>query len=287
MNRPSQSTPAFSGSHAPLIGVAACACGFALVTLAAYEVAWLARADAAALAGLYSLEQTWLDVPALVVAHTADPLPWLAALAVLAWCGLHWGRGREAVAAGGAALVAVVLSQGLKIALAHPRTQAVTQGYMIGPEALPSGHATAAMSVAVTGVLCAPDDLRRRAVGMGATYAWVVGVALVISAWHLPSDVMAGMFLAAGCGFASRLTVPQLPAFLDRPRGSAPTVASMLAGGLVIAGTSALIVAVIRGGALSFAYSNRGATVTVVAIGLLATLLLAGLSRSPAASGQV
>lgn len=279
----------FRRDSAPLLGLAACAAGFALVALIAYGVPRVEQADAAALAGLFRLESTRLDYLALLFARSADLLPWLAALTALAWCGLRWGRGRPALAAGGAALFAVALSQVLKVLLAHPRAQAVVQGDVLGPEALPSGHTTAAMSVAVMAVLCTPPDLRRWAVGLGAVYAWGVGVCLVILAWHLPSDVAAAMLLATGCGFASLPVAARLPAWLDSPRRPAPGL--VLAGAylVVILGVAAFIVAAIIGGdraghALTYAHANRSATIAVIALAILPALLLASLARTTSRS---
>ena len=191
--------------------------------------------------------------------------------------------GRQALAAAGAALAAVALSQVLKVLLAHPRTQAVIEGDILGPEALPSGHATAAMSVAVMAVLCTPLDLRRWAVGLGAFYAWAVSTCLVILAWHLPSDVLSGMLLAAGCGFASMLVSPRLPRWLNSLHGPIPAAILVAAYLVVILGIGAFIVAAITGTeragqALTFAHTHRSAAVAAAVLALLPTILLTSLA---------
>lgn len=290
MNSPSPSSLAseeqsrYRHDSAPLFGLAACAVGFALVVVAAYGVPRIEQADAAALAGLFRIESTRLDYVVLAGARSADLLPWLAGLMALGWCGLRWGRGRQALAGIAAAFVAVAASQVLKALLAHPRLQAVVEGDVLGPEALPSGHATAAMSLAVLAVLCAPSDLQNRAIGLGAFYAWLVGVCLVILAWHLPSDVMAAMLLAAGCGFASLLFAERLPVDFDRSRRSAPTPVLAGAALVVLIGIAAFVYAVATGGdrageALAYANANRSAAVAVIAIGVLPGALLTILSR--------
>lgn len=244
----------------------------------------LEQADAAALAGLFRIDSLRLDIAATLVSHTGDLLPWLSFLVLLAWCGRRWGRGRQAAAATGMALVAVAASQVLKVLLAHPRAQAVLGGDVLGPEALPSGHTTAAMSVAVTAVLVAPADLRSWAVGLGALYAAAMGASVVVLAWHLPSDVFAAMLLATACGFGSLLVTARLPGWLDGPRRRAPAPVVVLAYLLVIAGVAAFIVAAIAGSeragrAVAYAHANRSAVVAVCAICLLALVLLTALAR--------
>ena len=243
------------------------------------------QADAAALAGLFRLESTRLDYVALFTARSADLFPWLAALTALTWCGLRWGRGRAALAGLAAALGAVALSQLLKVLLAHPRPQAVIEGDTLGPVALPSGHTTAAMAVAVMAVFCAPPDLRQWAVGLGALYAWAVGICLIILAWHLPSDVAAAMFLAAACGFACLPLPARLPAWLDRDRRSTPIPVLVAGWLLVTVGIAAFLVAVLAGSdragqALTYAHSHRSAIFAAVALAALAVILLAALARS-------
>jgi membrane-associated phospholipid phosphatase len=108
-------------------------------------------------------------------------------------------RGRPRVALTVLAFVAAtsVSSQILKILLAHPRFPPVLD-YTLGPQALPSGHATAAMTLALAGVLVAPRRARLAAAVIGSGLALGVGASVVVWAWHYPSDVLAGYLLATG-----------------------------------------------------------------------------------------
>jgi len=63
--------------------------------------------------------------------------------------------------------------------------------------AWPSGHATAAMSLALCAVLVASPRLRPAAAALGAGYAVAVGYAKVALGDHLPSDVIGGYLIAA------------------------------------------------------------------------------------------
>jgi membrane-associated phospholipid phosphatase len=82
----------------------------------------------------------------------------------------------------------------LKPLLAHPHEQ-------IGPTHItnaswPSGHATAALALAWCALLVAPPASRRLVAMLGASFSAAVGVALLVLAWHMPSDVVGGYLLA-------------------------------------------------------------------------------------------
>ena len=78
-------------------------------------------------------------------------------------------RGRPRLAAGVIALVAAtsISSQLLKLLLAYPRFSGTVGGAHVDPAAFPSGHSTAAMSVALAGVLVAPPRARPLAAVLG------------------------------------------------------------------------------------------------------------------------
>lgn len=97
-----------------------------------------------------------------------------------------------------------------------------------GPEfnTLPSGHTTAAASVAVAVLLVVPPRTRPWAAVLGAGYAAATGVSTLIGQWHRPSDVVAGLLVvlvwgALGCAVLA-LGVDPLPARAD---GHPPTAA--------------------------------------------------------------
>jgi membrane-associated phospholipid phosphatase len=82
----------------------------------------------------------------------------------------------------------------LKPLLAHPHDQ-------LGPRYItnsscPSDHATAALALAWCALLVAPPARRRLVAVLGAAYAVAVGIALLVLAWHMPSDVLGGYLLA-------------------------------------------------------------------------------------------
>jgi membrane-associated phospholipid phosphatase len=83
-----------------------------------------------------------------------------------------------------------------------------------GPNSLPSGHTTVALSIALAAVIVAPSAWRSTvAIGVSATAA-LVGVALVLGRWHRPSDVIAATFVCvvwAALGLLAAALVSQRP----------------------------------------------------------------------------
>jgi membrane-associated phospholipid phosphatase len=176
---------------------AGCAALFALVVVGAYAWGPGERLDEAGFDGFVGLHG---DLPRELVwrlTHFGDaPQVILITLILAAVCLLR-GRPRSAVAVVGLTVATSISSQLLKLLLAHPRyPTSIT--YTLGPEALPSGHATAAMSLAMAGVLAAPRRARLAAAVIGSALALGVGAAVIVVAWHFPSDVIAGYLLATG-----------------------------------------------------------------------------------------
>ncbi len=83
----------------------------------------------------------------------------------------------------------------LKPLLAH--SHAVVAEIHINAASWPSGHATAALTLALCAVLVAPVRLRPAVLAIGLLFAAAVGVSLMILAWHMPSDVLGGYLLAS------------------------------------------------------------------------------------------
>ena len=187
-------------SRAPIAGAAACAAAFGAVMFLVYGTLRAADLDARLYENLGRLA-TPARTPALgTLAHSADPLPLLVFLGVLAIFAFRWDRRPHLLAALGVVAGSAVTTQLLKVVLAHPRVQPAV-GHGIGPVSFPSGHATAAMSMAIALVLVVPRRHRWAAVILGAAYAIAVSVTVIILGWHYPSDVLAGTLVATGFGF--------------------------------------------------------------------------------------
>ena len=64
------------------------------------------------------------------------------------------------------------------------------------------GHATAATSIAIAFLFVAPHGWRPAVAAAGACFVAAVGCSVMILAWHFPSDVLGGILVASGWGFA-------------------------------------------------------------------------------------
>lgn len=102
------------------------------------------------------------------------------------------------------------------------------------PNSLPSGHTTVALSIALAAVIVAPSLWRWTvAIGVTAT-ATLVGVATVLGRWHLPSDVVAAVFVClvwAAFGLLTAALVRHRPVAVE---GSAPVHLAALVGAAMV-----------------------------------------------------
>ena len=175
----------------PLLAAAGCAIAALWVAVAAFHVDALASLDRRVLDGVSSLAGPQLEAWAWFATEFFNPLPFAVATAIVLAAAYLRGRLRLATATAAIFLGANLTTQLIKPLTASPRQPA----WM--PEAIwPSGHATAAMSLALCVVLVAPARLRPLAAASGALGAAVVGVSLVLVRSHFPSDVLAGMLVA-------------------------------------------------------------------------------------------
>jgi membrane-associated phospholipid phosphatase len=117
---------------------------------------------------------------------------WGAALILVA---IARDRPRVALAVSVVMGFAPLTADRLKPLLAHSHARA--GAIHLGPASWPSGHSTAALALALCAVLVAPPRLRPLIAVLGAAFAVAVGCALLILAWHMPSDVLGGYLMAA------------------------------------------------------------------------------------------
>lgn len=107
---------------------------------------------------------------------------------------------------------------------------------------LPSGHTTVAVSIALAAVLVAPAAWRSMVAIGGSLTATLVGVAVVLGRYHLPSDVIAAVFVCLGwaaVGLLAAAVVTQLRPALAQdadPDPGAPVRLGALIGASVVGG---------------------------------------------------
>jgi membrane-associated phospholipid phosphatase len=236
---------------------AACALGLVVVgVLALASDAGHAR-DSVILHGFSGLYRRRLDPAIALTARLSDPLPY--ALLGLLCVGIALGRHRthRAVAIGSVIVLTGAMAQALKHLLAQPRFAEWLGGGQLDEASWPSGHATAAMTLALCAIVAVPPAWRAATALVGGTSAVAVAYATLALTWHYPSDVLAGFLLAAlVVSAALAILAPMEPGDLERP--GLPPPAWLFVGG---AGTAAAA-AVVGAAAAPVALSDR---MTVVA----------------------
>jgi membrane-associated phospholipid phosphatase len=200
--------------RAPILGSVISALLLAPLALLAYSVGPTARLDRSILVRLDRAEGSNGHELASLVAHLVDPLPFLAILAAIVALGLAARRTRETAAALVLVAGANLTTQVLKHLLSHDRFEIQYGLHQPLAEAFPSGHATAAASLAVALLLVVPPRLRPLAAAAGAAFVAAVGIAVVVIQWHYPSDVLGGLLVVASWTFAAVAALRLL-----RPRG--------------------------------------------------------------------
>ncbi len=159
--------------------------------------------DSATLQGFAQLRGTRLDALANAIAHTVDPLPYAVLGLLMAVVALIRGRPRVAVAVPVAMVAASATTELLKPLVGHPRvSEWLGSGADTSVASWPSGHATAAMMVALAAVLVAPRALRPLVALLGTGLAIGVSYSILVLGWHFPSDVLGGFLVAGGCDLA-------------------------------------------------------------------------------------
>lgn len=188
----------------PLAAAFLCAALLGLVALLAYGSETIRHLDARIFVRLSVGSDSSAHAWAHGVVTLADPKVPLLGL-VIAACGVALLRGRALLAL--AAILAVaganLTTQALKHVLAHHKAQEILGGPAhLDAFAFPSGHATAAASVAIAFAFVVPRSLLPLTLLLGAAFALAVGCSLILLSDHYPSDVLAGYLVAAGWGFA-------------------------------------------------------------------------------------
>jgi membrane-associated phospholipid phosphatase len=233
--------------------------------------------DAAMLHGFVALDRPRVHEAMVALVHLADPLPYLAVGAVLIVWAVKRGLPRRAGAVAALLVVTGVCTQALKHLLAQPRFEGWLGVDQIGEASWPSGHSTAAMTLALCAVLVAPAALRPAVAVLGGAFAAGVGYAVLVLAWHFPSDVLGG-FLMAGTWTA--LAVAALRVVEPRRERAAPAYGWGL-GAAVAAGLAAVAVAAVPRDSVALYAAERPMVVLgVLGIAALAGVLAAGLARA-------
>src|SRR3954447_2129092 len=267
-----------------LIGAALCLAG--LVATAFAALTWpLGRShDVDALNGIVALNRGRAAVLAQGIVHLGDPEPYAIFGAGLVVIALLRGRRRLALALPIVLIGAAMTSEILKPLLATPARQDTWFDSKIGIASWPSGHATAALTLALCAVLVAPRRLRPAVAFLGAIFAAAVAYAILILAWHFPSDVLGGYLVATTwvlLAVAVLLYAERRRPEQRRPAATEPALLWPVQGlaGIALAACVAIAFAApARGG--EFAADNTTALASFAVILALAMALAAGVTRT-------
>src|SRR3954451_13978924 len=230
--------------------------------------------DSATLDGFTSFNHGRAAEIATSIAHLCDPARYALLGAVLVAVALLRGRRPLAFAVPVVLIGSAVTTQVLKPLLATPRG-AEWLDSNIGAASWPSGHATAALALALCAVLVAPPRLRPAVAVLGAAFAAAVAYAILVLAWHFPSDVLGGYLVASTWTLlaVAVLLAAERPDPAPRERPVVWPVAGAAAGvGLAVLATQPERVA-------QFADDHTFALAGLMAIGALALALAGGVAR--------
>jgi membrane-associated phospholipid phosphatase len=176
-----------------------CLVGLVLTGLIALILPIAQVHDSATLQGFAQLRGTRLDGVANLIAHSVDPRQYAVVAVLLALVALLRGRPRVAVAVPVAMVTASATTELLKPLVGHPRfSEWLGAGADTAVASWPSGHATAAMMLALCAVLVSPRRLRPLAALLGTALAIGVSYSILVLGWHFPSDVLGGFLVAGG-----------------------------------------------------------------------------------------
>ncbi|WP_067507053.1 phosphatase PAP2 family protein [Actinoplanes sp. TFC3] len=161
------------------------------------------------------------------------------------------------------------------------------------PNSFPSGHTTAAASVAFALILTLPFAVRGTVAVIGAAYTTIIAVATVWAEWHRPSDTMAALLVVLAWG-ALASTIVRLGRVRITGVTARPNRYVMLL--FAIGGTLSLVVAAaglavitlgdrlspeLTGGRVSFATGIAAVTTVVAGTFAIWVRLAAGDRPSP------
>jgi len=270
-----------------LTGAAASVVLLALTWYVSHYTGFGKHADVSILRGFADLTRPRLDRVTTFIAELCDPNRFLLLAAVPVAVALIRRRPRVAVMLAVVLLCANETTQLLKPLLAAPR--------LPGPWGLsynaswPSGHATAAMSLALCSVIAAPARRRPAVAAAMAAFAIAVSYSFLELIWHYPSDVLGGFLVAgtwtllgvAGLSIYEARRVGAVSASTRAPRASF-SVGEALAPVALLVGLAVLLMGLILLArpheVISYVREHGAFVVGASSIGVLGMMLASGLS---------
>jgi membrane-associated phospholipid phosphatase len=278
---PKRSTIALTGAVFGILALVA-------VWFAAFHVGFVEQADQKIFSGFGGVgHRPRVSSLAWRIASLCNPDPYVFLCAIPVLVALMRRRRLVALTIVGILLGANLTTELLKPLLAHPRADSLLgPGHAPAAASWPSGHATAAMSLALCWVLACPTRLRPAVAALGAVFAVAVSYSFLSLGWHYPTDVVGGFLVAsiwtlvgAAGLYRSRASAP---ATAPRPRSLlGPPAVALGAAGLIAAAMTIARPAQI----VTYVIGHRTFVVGAIAIGAaglaLATAVMLALVRAP------
>jgi membrane-associated phospholipid phosphatase len=262
--------------HFPLLAALACFVGLVVAGVLALAVPVARERDAAMLHGFVGLDRPSVHRAIWFMAHLGDTLPYACAGLLCIVVALARRRGWRALAVACLLAVTGVTTQVLKHALAQPRLEHWLPE-QVATNSWPSGHSTAAMTLALCAILVAPPALRAVTAMLGGAFAVGVGYAVLVLGWHYPSDVLGGFLVA---GLWASLAVGVLHR-VEAPEPARRPVWEPLAGLVAGAGVVASVVLGVRADTVALYTSERPTFAAgALIIALLALVLVTTVSAA-------
>jgi len=236
--------------------------------------------------GFSALDQSRFNTEIRLIAQVPDPVPYSLIGLVLIGVALARRRPYRAIAVLTLLIATGATTQLLKHALAEPRFADWLGFYgQIENASWPSGHSTAAMTLALCAVLVAPPAARGITALVGGVFAIGVGYATLALTWHYPSDVVGGFFVAGLWASLAIAVLQRVEPASSEPAHSVPwePLAILGAFGAVVAA------AIVGSEAETIARYAQERTMVVAGaftIAVLALVLVATLSVATARGGR-
>jgi len=275
-----------AGSRRPvLLGLAGVAvAAFWVIYVISVRTRWGQRLDATALSGRGALRPRTIDAAAqLLTTISVASLVLVGGLIVL----IALARRRPLLSLGAAVVIAgsVVTSEVLKH-LVLSRPDLGINDALGHVASYPSGHTTVAFSLAVAALLVVPSRWRATVGVLGSLYAIGIGVAVIATANHRPSDPIGAVMVVTAWGATVAAGLQTVSVSTAR-EGRGPIASPVLAVGgatllaiafVGLAGTAVAIRAD-RLGTVEVTGAFAGACAAIVGAVLIATAALLGALR--------
>jgi membrane-associated phospholipid phosphatase len=264
---------------------------------AAFHIGFVTDADQSIFRGFFLLSARGRVYSiADFVASLCNPRPYVYFVPIPIVVALLRGKPRVAIAVAVLLFGANVSTHLLKPLLAEPRAQSLLGFTTVSRFSWPSGHATAAMSLALAFVIAFPARMRPTTAALGALFAVAVSYSFLTLGWHYPSDVFGGFLVATTWALVA---LGGLKATEGRTARGAPATARDSIAAAVVPVGAAMVGAVVLAAVVlllrphevvGYAHQNKEFVVGAAAIAAFsfalstAVLLTTGTGRAPTAA---